>query len=614
MNRGDGMAADGMRSLLRHPSTWMAGLLLVAQSLWRGWHLNRGFFTQDDFLVLKLAAQEPLGSLLLQDYAGHILPARWVLAAALARLAPLSWDVAVLMTLLGQAIAGVLMWVVLTRILGDRWRRLPVFSFFLFSPLSLWPTHQWIVSLQFLPILILSLIAVWSLLRRLQEGWQWGVPLAWAAAVLALGFQERAILMPLLLSGVALMSSEVTGFRARIWATLRELWALWLGLGATVLGYLLLHAVVAPIDPTVPARTDDDAVALLGNFIFRTILPGLWGGPWQAQISWEEVYTPSSWSVILALILTVVFIVVTLRRGGVRAQWAWLVIGLYALADVLLLFGGRTQYGALIGLVPRYVSDLVPVVAIALAFMLKDVSPVSGRRTDGLANRLERRPGVLATACAALILVSSIPATQTVARHLEHADDRAYVMNLRADLRAHPNAVLYDKAPPDGVMVSWFGQQARVSTVLALAPEKPIYDVPSENMMIPDHAGRLHAVAIRGGVHAEASDMPDCGYPVSSGRRAIPMESPIAEGRPLAMRLSYYTNIEDVLTIAAGRNSFKVSVRPGLHEVSLKVVGGFDSVGASLEDGAGTVCIADVVVGVPEPRDPATTNASPSGS
>ena len=76
-------------------------------------------------------------------------------------------------------------------------------------------------------------------------------------------------------------------------------------------------------------------------------------------------------------------------------------------------------------------------------------------------------------------LVSAAISTAVVAPHSYNEDDRAYVEGLRADLRADPRAVVFDGRPPDSVMVSWFDDDARISTVVGIAPEDPVFDLPS---------------------------------------------------------------------------------------------------------------------------------------
>ena len=49
-------------------------------------------------------------------------------------------------------------------------------------------------------------------------------------------------------------------------------------------------------------------------------------------------------------------------------------------------------------------------------------------------------------------------------------------------------------APPDNVMVVWFGDDARVSTVVGTAPEEPVFDLPTYVMRMVDPAGRLRPV------------------------------------------------------------------------------------------------------------------------
>ena len=69
--------------------------------------------------------------------------------------------------------------------------------------------------------------------------------------------------------------------------------------------------------------------------------------------------------------------------------------------------------------------------------------------------------------------------TLVVLPHTFNDADRRFVDTVRADLRDNPQVVLYDGGVPDDLMVGWFGDDARLSVVLATAPENPVFDVPT---------------------------------------------------------------------------------------------------------------------------------------
>ena len=126
------------------------------------------------------------------------------------------------------------------------------------------------------------------------------------------------------------------------------------------------------------------------------------------------------------------------------------------------------------------------------------------------------RRWALPTAVALGYLASAAISTSVVAPHSYNEDDRAYVEGLRADLRADPRVVVFDGRPPDNVMVSWFDDDARISTVVGIAPEDPVFDLPSYATRMVDPAGRLRSINLVGAV----ADVPPrdraCGHRVTA--------------------------------------------------------------------------------------------------
>ena len=163
-----------------------------------------------------------------------------------------------------------------------------------------------------------------------------------------------------------------------------------------------------------------------------------------------------------------------LRSGS--AVWGWLLLLVYTLADVVLLFGGGTgpEFGAALGLIPRYSADIVPVLVVGLGLVAGPRPSSRDRTCPHRPDRRWRRSLPVALALTGLAyLASSAVSTAVVAPHSFNEDDRAYVEGIRADLRADRRAVLYDGIAPDNVMITWFGDLARVSTVVGSAPGGP---------------------------------------------------------------------------------------------------------------------------------------------
>jgi hypothetical protein len=287
--------------------------------------------------------------------------------------------------------------------------------------------------------------------------------------------------------------------------------------------------------------------------------------------------------------------------------WGWLLLLTYTLVDVVLLFGGRTgpDFGTALGLIPRYSADIVPVLVVALGLVVRAVTTEPVRARSAAPARRWRRslPALVLAAC---YVASALITAAVVAPYFYNQDDRAYVEGLRADLRADPRVVLFDGAPPDGVMVVWFGDDARVSTVVGTAPEDPVFDLPTYTMRMVDPAGRLRPIALVETV----SDVPtrdrECVHPVTADRvTQVPLANPSASGKQVA-RISYYTAASGFLVITAADGEHSLPLRNDLNIADLAVQGPLDHLDMRLTTTAdapadATVCVVDVVVGFPTP-------------
>lgn len=592
----------------RAPAGRVALGLLLVQALWRGAYLVRGYYVQDDFRMLELGGSSGLSfDYLFQDYAGHMWPGDFVLAWLTARVDPMSWTLTAIGLLVLQAAGGAMAWLVLSRLLGEAWARVPVLALFLFAPLTLWSLQWYSQAISFLPVTFFLMAAVWALLRHLQDRWRAGPAVVVAMTVGALSFQERGLLVPLVVGGVALVMREDRRPLARVHGALRGLWRLWAAEAAVLVGYLLLHGRLAPVEATSPTASETGLRGLATDFVLRTLVPGLVGGPWQARIAGETLVAPS-WAVVVAALVVVAFVAVTSRLGGSSARWAWVMLAAYVASDVAILFGGRTRFDVPFGLIPRYVADVVPVATLAVAAALRGLVPVDRAWSSKRVARIAGAPAVVAGVVTAAYVGSAAVSTTLMAPTQLHREARSYVETLRSQLRANPRVVVYDRYVPDSVMVAAFGEERRVSTVLARAPENPVFDIPSSNLRIPDDRGRLRPILLSFGTEmVPATGNPDCGYPATAQGVRIRLREPVTRDRDV-LRIGYYTNLRATMTVRTGEQEQPVAVRPGLNTVDLVVRGGFASVSMSLDVSPGTVCVTDVFAGFPV----AATSTSPA--
>lgn len=596
--------SGGTPSVARGRAAWAgaqglaAAVVLLVQTVWRGAYLAHGYFVQDDFLMLHLGGTRAMSlSYLFENYAGHVFPGGFLVAYAEARLAPLSWSAAWVPVLATQLATGVVAWCLLSRLLGQRWERVPLLTVFCLGPLSLWSTQWWAVAIQFLPVELCAVAAGLSYLVWRQDANPRARLLPVLFLVLALLFQERGLLVALLVAAVALIVSPVRTVRGRLVAVLREDRLIWAAMVVLAVGYVVLHVVLAEV-PSNAGGEPRQPIGLVANFLFRNVVPGLAGGPWSGADLPGAAVVPAGWVVGLSCALVVALVVYTVRYGGTTARVGWLSLVVYLLADALLILLGRAMFGSVAGLTMRYAADTVPMLVVALAGAVRDVRAPSFVRSIG-SDRLGRHRAMVASVVVALIYAgSSAVTTVHLAPDFFNGDAKSYVANLRAGLMRQPDSVLVNSPVPSDVLFPWFFAQDRVSTVVGIAPWAPPFDAPSEQLRMVDGAGHVRPIVLDDPVTSPAGPVPKCGYAVTSATPAVvPMNGQVSyAGNVIA--IGYYTNVDGSALVDAGGLVQTVPIESGLHVVYVPVLGTFGSVSVQLTM-PGTVCLASLDAGLP---------------
>jgi hypothetical protein len=579
----------------------VAVAVLVAQALWRGYLLSRGYFSQDDFLIMSAVHDAGWSDRLTTEVAGGFAPGASMLAWLCVSLAPLNWTLAAAVVLLLQTAGAAMMWVVLTRLLPDRWLRVPLLVLFAFGTQALWSTQWWVLGLEFWPATVLLLVSVWALVRSIQEH-DPGPRLA-AVTVLGVGgallFDERAVLYPVVLAGIALVVTAEPTVRARATRTLREQMWVWAGLMGVVAVYAVVRWRVAPLGGHLGNELGDVVTTYL-----RMGLSEVFAGPWTGDLLAHAYLVPRSWAVGLNGALLLALIGATLQRGGPAARAAWGTLVVFVVASVgVLAVKGQALLLASLGLVPRYTAELAPLFVLCAAGALTGVT-ISGVDPGARLRLSAARVEALASAALAVVIIASAAvSTAFLAPNLEHRDEKAYVQALRGDLREHPQVVLLDGGVPDRVISSWYTTRATVSRVVGYAPENPVFDLPSHALRMVREDGHLSTIVLDGAVPSAPSEDPECGYPVRGEGTRVPMAAEVPFGR-WVLRIGYYTNADGFMSVDVAGGQQRFAVRHGLNVVDLVVVGTFDGFDATLESQDSALCLTDASAGTPRPETP----------
>ncbi len=573
----------------------LAGLAL------RGWVAFRGYFLVDDFIFQARAAREPFLENLVTEHAGHLMPGGMLLAWFATEAAPLNHTFVVLLTLAGQALATALCWQALTTLVGTRPAVLGPFLFYCLTPLLLPSTAWWAAALNALPLQIAGFAAVSAYVRHRRGGATRDLLLCVGATAGGLLFFEKAVLVPVVVAGVALALSSEPRLLSAARHEVVARWRLWAALTGTVGGYLLWYALTPRSSP-FGAPTDGAAVAdLVSGSIGRAVAPSLVGGPW----SWVPVGTAggignaptwAGWLAADALLLLVV--ATSLFRARARRMWA--TAALVVAADLTVLGVSRLFIGAQIGQELRYFADAA--VPVVLALTLAVLTPL-GERPDALSRRtaaaLAVRPAAsrsVAAVAAVAFAASSAWSTIGYDRVWSGNPARDYVTTAKRELAAlPPGSGLLDQPVPPEVLDGLTAPRNTTGWVFAPLRDGPSFgETATEGWQVADD-GRVELRAVAG-ITSEPGPAEGCGWPVSSDGGTVDLGNDLFTWLWL-LRVEYLAGDDTAAVLRLGDGRQPVEFRKGLGTLVVRMTGDGRRLRVTgLDRGVG-LCIDTVRVG-----------------
>ncbi|WP_232675876.1 hypothetical protein [Nocardioides sp. R-C-SC26] len=595
-----------------------AALVVVTTAIWRGVLLAGSYFNQDDFYLSGRAFRSDVTvEFLLRDTAGHVNPFQQLAYAALAHLAPYDWGLVAAFVLALQVGAIVVMWHLLCRLLPGRWVAVAMLAVFAWSPLTLATTLWWSAAMGLWPHVICSLLAVLFLVREHQGVGRRAANHAaiLAAIVVGLLWHERAVLIPPVVAAVAVAMEDVSarsGWRSG-WRRLRGAWRrhrpLWIVAALVVVGYLIAHSQLT----TVEGGGGDlgASLSISWAFVGENVVPGLAGGPWVAEVDGGAVQ-PAVAVTVVSSVLAVALAGLLLWRGGPARRWALAFFVAYVLADLALVLAGRGGFGRVIGLDPRYSSDVVHAAVLFAAVALRGAPSRYGLGVDARRWALVRTMTV--GSGVALYAAGSALGTAVLVPHFQNPLDREYLTTFRAELARDPHQVVLDELAPAEIVLPLVGEDSLLSRILGPLPEEPVFDQPSARLRQVTDEGNLVVVELDGAIPARPGPVEGCGYVVDADGTRVPMAAPLA-GR-VVIRAGYFTDRESTVEVSAGTWSAEFLARVGPNEiwwvlpdlempigsVRLRVLPGPDDADES-DEGAPTLCVTALEAGLPAVGD-----------
>ncbi|USQ75414.1 hypothetical protein [Ornithinimicrobium cryptoxanthini] len=602
--------------LLRDPiRTGFLAILLLSLAV-RYNILRDSFFITDDFMLQSRAMDHELGwDYLTRVHTGHFEPIGFGFMWLLTHLAPWNWTVAMLAMLVAQALVAILVWRMLTELFTRRAMVLVPFALYCLTPLTI-PAYTWLsAAIIWLPLTAALAGAIANHAVYLRSGrWEDAV---WAVFWFCFGlasFEKIVIYLPFIAVLSLALSPTVSLKVGEIVGLVRRTWVVWAGYAAASVAYLVIYLdgssrAEASTNLAVPSLEQLSEFVYLS--LFRTMIPGSLGGPWDwqpasyagAMVDSPRLFDWVCWIVFAAI---VVVSLITRRRIG----RAWVALLVYLGGSIAALGIGRVAYsGPLAALETRYLADtVVPlVVVIGMCLMAlddeQDAWLPQARRWAAAIPRttVAWTAGV---ACA-LWLALSLHSANGYAEFSAANPYKNFVKTTEASLRELPEgAQIFDTPLPVNLLGPLFMEYNDVSRFVApvATPEqradlatREFFDTPL--MLTPE--GTFEPFRVEG--FASPAPLEDlCGWQPVDGRAAVPLTDP-AYPWGWAVRVGYLSDGPTTGTIHLGEASQEVEFKAGLGEVFVSMVAGGSEVVIDGVDADVNICFGDAQVGNPVP-------------
>ncbi len=589
--------------LTRPPRVAVVATALIAMQLTiRAVLAFAGYFYWDDLILVGRAGTHGLlsAAYLFDDHDGHLMPAAYLVAGAITRLAPLNWIGPAISLLVLQLLVSLALLRALHVILGWRPVLLIPLAFALFTPLAVPGFAWWAAALNSLPMLAALAWVSADAVLLVRTGKQRYAVTGVLVYFIGLLFFEKAAVIPFVAFAIAALLCRVRGDTAvlrTVWGTGVRLWAASLAMTAA---WVVVYLVVVNQQRW---STDLSMTAeLLGRSLTHGIVPGLAGGPW----IWDRWAPASPWATppLLVRILGWLVLVATLTVSLIRKRriaLVWLTAAGYAVSCQAPIYLMRSSRFTALELAQtlRYLPDLVIVLALLAAVGLVAPNRPPVRASAWLSASVVRT--AVATVLAVLFTASSLYSTLTFLTSWRDNPAQPYLQHARRALaaaHAGSNAPLLDQEVDPLVLqrVAW--PENLASHMFALLRARPEFGVATSQLRMLDSTGRLVGARVAWTRTIAPGPVPQCGYFVQPDRPVrLALDGPLLPAEWTA-ELNYLANSDGSLMLSLSDGpAVKVIVHPGLNRVYVRLPGAGSAIAAQADTAALAVCIAAGPVG-----------------
>jgi hypothetical protein len=606
-----GCANPGRRQLPRvkritSQANWVARTavaLIAVQLIVRTVLAFGGYFYWDDLILIGRAGTQDLLSAgyLFDDHDGHVMPAAFLVAGGITRLAPLQWFLPAVSLIVLQLLASLALLRALHVILGWRPVLLIPLTFAMFTPLAVPGFAWWAAALNSLPMLAALAWVCGDAVLLVRTGNQRYAVTGLLVYVGGLLFFEKAAVIPFVAFAIAALLAYVTGTGSPMVVWRRGI-RLWVSSLAVTAGWIAVYLAV--VDQKRWSLDVSMTWDLLARSVTHGIVPGLVGGPWD----WQRWAPASPWGtpppivMILGWVALAAVLAVTLIRKR-RIGAVWLVALGYAVACQIPIYLMRSsQFTALeLAQTLRYLPDLVVVLALLAAVGLCAPNREGADWLD--ASRARTTVIVIATTA---FVASSLYSTATFLTSWRDNPAQPYLQNAVAGLATasqQSSAAMLDQEVDPMVLQRVVGPENLASHMFALLRDRPEFGSATTHLRMLDSSGRVVDANVTWVRNIVEGPAPQCGYLVQPdfGVR-MPLDGPLLPADWTA-EINYLANSDGSLTMSLTDGvEVKVPVRPGLNQVFVRLPGAGDAIDVRANTAALSVCIAAGPVGFLAPK------------
>lgn len=562
-----------------------------------------GYFYWDDLILVGRAGTQSLLSpgYLFDDHDGHVMPAAFLLAGTITRLAPLNWVGPAVSLVVLAAVAALALLRALHVILGWRPVLLVPLTFALFTPLAVPGFAWWAAGLNSLPMLAAMAWVCADAIALVRTGRQRYALTGVLVFVGGLLFFEKSAIIPFVAFTVAALYGHVTAT-----ATVREVWhrgaRLWLASLAVTAAWIGVYLLV--VDQQRWSFDLSMTWDLLSRSVTHGVVPGLVGGPWD----WQRWAPASPWAtpgpVVMVLGWVALAGVVTLtcvRKQRILPVWL-AALAYVAACQVPIYLMRSSRFTALeLAQTLRYLPDLVLVLALLAAVGLCAPNRPHTHRLDA-----SRARTVVIACLASVFVASSLYSTSTFLTSWRDNPAQPYLRNAQAGLaaaNAASDAPMLDQEVDPMVLQRVAAPENLASHMFALLDDRPEFAPDTTELRMLDAAGHVVEAQVTWVRSIRPGPAPQCGYLVQPDFPVtMPLDGPLLPADWTA-EINYLANSEGSMTLSLSEGQeVKVSVHPGLNRVFVRLPGAGDAIRVRADTAALSVCLAAGPVGFLAPR------------